>query len=211
MARRLEQFPAQGGGPRRRYPWDEWSDGGVWEITRGEDYDVPTENMRVNLHTRADATGKKVKTQKVTTNGEALIFQFYSPEGEELDMQLAAMDDDDARDAIEALYADAMNIYEVARREVDIPRSDGTTQKYAANRFKKKIDDAYAAGALVPAVADIVRNRTTGFDHLKNANRHDLTLEILVIDESKPYHRFFTQATIEIARQRLKDEWDIDA
>ena len=29
-------------------------DGSPWEIQRGEDYDVATENMRVNLHMRAD-------------------------------------------------------------------------------------------------------------------------------------------------------------
>jgi hypothetical protein len=84
-------------------------------------------------------------------------------------------------------------------------------QKYAANRFRKKIEDAYVAGALVPAVADIIRNRTTGFGHLKDANRPDLTLEILVVDADKPYHRLFTRATIEIARRRIKDEWGIGA
>jgi len=30
-------------------------------------------------------------------------------------------------------------------------------------------------------------------------------LEILVVDVSNPYQRFFARATIEIARQRLKD------
>ncbi len=125
-------------------------------------------------------------------------------------MQIAAMDDDDARDAIEDLYADALGIYERARREVDIPRSDGAVQKYAANRFKKKIENGYVARVLVPAVADVVRNRTSGFGHLKAANRPDLTLEMLVVDEQKPYHRLFTRTTITIARKRLAEEYGIE-
>jgi hypothetical protein len=57
MAKRLDSFPD---GASRRYPWTEWTDGGVWEIRRGEDYDAATENMRVNLHMKADALTMKV-------------------------------------------------------------------------------------------------------------------------------------------------------
>jgi hypothetical protein len=54
------------------------------------------------------------------------------------------------RDALERLYQDALEIYEVARREVTITRSDGGEQKYAAVRYKQQIERAYATTSLFP-------------------------------------------------------------
>ena len=74
MARRVDSFEDE---PQRRYPWDEWTDGKIWEIRQGEDYDVPTENMRVNLHDRARGKAMVVKTRKVgDETWEGLRFQF---------------------------------------------------------------------------------------------------------------------------------------
>ena len=103
-----------------------------------------------------------------------------------------------------ALYHDAIGIYEVARREVVIPRSDGGTQKYAAVRYKQAIDKGFEEKVLVTTVSRIVRQPTVGFGHLEAAGRHDLMLENLVIDETKPYHRFFTKTTIETAKERMQ-------
>ena len=107
--------------------------------------------------------------------------------------------------ALERLYEDALEIYEVARQEVEIERSDGRTQKYAATRYKQQIDRARAEGTLVPTVAKIILKRTTGFDHLEKAGRHDLMLETLVLDESKPYHVLFQPPTLAKAKQRMDD------
>jgi hypothetical protein len=76
MARRVDSF--ENGGTMRRYPWSEWTDGSIWEIMRTEDYDVPTENMRVNLHERAKQDGMKVRTAIVRPSAlqEGLRFQF---------------------------------------------------------------------------------------------------------------------------------------
>jgi hypothetical protein len=80
MARRVSSFDE--GQTVRRYPWDEWTDGSIWEIKQKDDYDVPTENMRVNLHERAKQIGMKVKTQIVRSApwNEGLRFQFYMPD-----------------------------------------------------------------------------------------------------------------------------------
>jgi hypothetical protein len=67
------------------------------------------------------------------------------------------------------LYDDALEIYEHARRDVLIPRSDGTQQKYTATRYKQQIERAYENNELVPAIARIIRSPTTGFGHLENA------------------------------------------
>lgn len=205
MARRLESFPSEGAKVSRRYPWEEWTDGGVWEIRQGEDYDVPTENMRVNLHMKADTKAVKVRTKKIRdARDEGLVFQFYDPDEKEATELLAMANDDDLSTAMDQLYADAMNIYERAREEVTIPRSDGSRQKYAAVRYKQQIERARVNDELVPAVARLIKKRTTGFDHLEAAGRPHLMLENLVLDSRKPYHRFFTTATKETARKRME-------
>ena len=111
----------------------------------------------------------------------------------------------DPKEAIDQLYADALEIYEIARREVTIPRSDGTRQKYAATRYKQQIDKGYAEGLLPTTIASNVKKRTSGFGHLEEAGRGDLMLETLVLDEAKPYHHLFSPNTIRVARARMEE------
>jgi hypothetical protein len=181
-------------------------------VRRGDDYDVDTENMRVNLHMKADAKAIKVRTRKVRDhNGEGLIFQFFDPDGEEAKRLLTELPKTDVDAAMEVLYDDAMNIYERARREVTIARSDGREQKYAAVRYKQQLEAVEDnKSLLVTVIANIIKKRTSGFDHLANANRADLMVETLVLDESKPYHRFFTNSTIDVARKRMSEFENLD-
>lgn len=105
--------------------------------------------------------------------------------------------------AIEALYADALEIYERARTEVTIERRDGSRQRYAATRYKQQIDKGYPEGLLVPVIARIIRRPTLGFGHLEAAGRPDLMLETLVLDAKRPYHGLFAPETVRIARARM--------
>lgn len=75
MARRVDSLESQS---PRRYPWVEWTEEGtIWEIRQGEDYDVPTENMPVNLHDRARHQNQTVETRIVRgPDWEGLRFQF---------------------------------------------------------------------------------------------------------------------------------------
>jgi hypothetical protein len=205
MARRLASFPGPAQAPgQRKYPWDEWADGGTWEIRRTEDYDVATENMRVNLHMRADTLHRKVRTHKFSDDGgEGLIFQFLGSEsGDEM---RASQNSDETVALIGQLFADAMDIYERARREVTIKRKDGRSQRYAANRYRQQIQKAHAQHQLVEAIGRIVSRRTEGFGHLENAGRHDLMVETLVLNEGKPYHRLFPAATVRAAEERMAE------
>jgi hypothetical protein len=104
---------------------------------------------------------------------------------------------------MEQLYEDAVEIYERARREVLIPRKDGTYQHYAANRYKQAIDRGNAKGELISVITGIVSRPTQGFGHLGNAGRDDLMLETLVTDPDRPYHGLFSPATVRIAQERL--------
>ncbi len=207
MAKRLEQFPGDVSGSPRRYPWSEWTDGGVWEIRRGADYDATTENMRVNLHIKAKSLGQKVRTTK-TSDGAGLVFQFLDSEEMEVVRMSEEREPDATREALDALYEDACWIYDTARAEVTIPRRDGSRQKYAAIRFKRQIDTAREENRLVPTVAQIVKRPTVGLGHLAAAKRPDLMLESFVVDADKPYHRLFSRPTVELAEERLREYRD---
>ncbi len=206
MARRLSEFPSDRRSGQGKYPWGEWTDGSVWEIRRGEDYYVATENMRVNLHMRADSLLRKVRTKKFTgADTEGLVFQFIPSEEKEAVVVAQEIDPQGTRAALEALYTDAVDVYERAREEVTIERSDGKRQKYAAVRYKQQIDRGYADNELVPTLARIVRRRTTGFGHLEDARRPDLMVENLIIDPEKPYHSLWSPTTIQVAKRRMDD------
>jgi hypothetical protein len=96
MAKELDHFNwgEDTAGPQPKYDWMRWTKGDIWLIRRGEDYEVPTENMRVNLHAKADQRGLKVRTRKVPQRGdpeygkwEGLVFQFYEPDQEDPELQ----------------------------------------------------------------------------------------------------------------------------
>jgi hypothetical protein len=74
MAKRVDSFF---GPDEVRYPWDDWSDGSIWEIKLNQDYLISTETMRVYLHQRAKAENKEVETHKVSGDDwEGLRFKF---------------------------------------------------------------------------------------------------------------------------------------
>lgn len=205
MAKRLDSFPGEGTRGQRRYPWDEWTDGSPWEIRKGDDYDVPTENMRVNLHMKASSLARKVRTKSFNEEEvEGLIFQFYSPRVTD---DVSTVSDGPATepDPVESLYRDALEIYEIARREVTIPRRDGTRQKYAPVRYRDQIKRAHSKGDLVSAIDRIVSRRTEGFGHLEEAKRPDLMVETLVLDTEKPYHGLFSATTVQAANDRMAE------
>lgn len=68
----------------RSYPWTDWTDGGVWEIFHGPDFDVPVESMQSMLHQRAktmsvDGIRIRVRTRRIgdDAHGSGIRLQFY--------------------------------------------------------------------------------------------------------------------------------------
>jgi hypothetical protein len=52
----------------------------------------------------------------------------------------------------------------------------------------------------------MMRRRTHGLGNLAEAGRHDLMAEArIVLDRSKPYHFLFSEKTIELAQQRMRE------
>lgn len=78
MANRMNSFPAEAGPERRRYPWADWTDGTPWMVTPGEDFDTDLDQFRNRLYTIAKRKDLRVRTAKVTEDGEDhLAFQFF--------------------------------------------------------------------------------------------------------------------------------------
>ncbi|MHB8742553.1 MAG: hypothetical protein ACYC9L_05445 [Sulfuricaulis sp.] len=57
-----------------RYPWDEWLDGNIWELLKGEDF-TSIESFRSSAQTQAKKMGGRVRTE---TDGDKLHLQFYT-------------------------------------------------------------------------------------------------------------------------------------
>ncbi len=79
-ARVLPEFPDQ----RRKgkYPWDEWLDGQVRLLRKGEQYSTETATMRAVASSAAKKAGKRLRSKVMTDEDgcEALVIQ-----AEELD------------------------------------------------------------------------------------------------------------------------------
>lgn len=119
----------------------------------------------------------------------------------ELDRELAMNADSEVAKA--ELYDDLVDLYERTKAQVRIPDKSGGTRPYVATRFKQSIDTGQRDGSIVTKVHGIVRKPTEGFNHLAEAGRPDLMVETLVLDESKRYHRLFSENTKERARSNL--------
>ncbi len=101
----------------------------------------------------------------------------------------------------EVLLAD---LYDIYHRTLDakLPRQDGGT--YVPGRFRIGIDRAADGGDPVELVTRLCRVQTGGFDVILTADRPDLTVEALVVDEGKPYHDLFMDKTCQLSAERLK-------
>jgi hypothetical protein len=53
------------------YPWTEWLDGDIWQLTEGEDFDTHPLMMERIVRTRATARGAKVRLRHVPLNGSS--------------------------------------------------------------------------------------------------------------------------------------------
>jgi hypothetical protein len=74
MARQLDSFPASSAS---RYPWDEWLDGRVWELFRGEDFSAKVPTLISNARAQARRRGGLVRSRLRDDAGrESIIIQF---------------------------------------------------------------------------------------------------------------------------------------
>jgi hypothetical protein len=74
VARRLDTFPPS---RTRRYPWDEWLNGDIWQLVPGEDFEAKTPTLVATARLQAKRLGGTVRTRSVSDQGrDSLVLQF---------------------------------------------------------------------------------------------------------------------------------------
>jgi hypothetical protein len=75
MARKLDQFPLSNAA---RYPWDEYLDGSVWELTRGEDFDCSLRSIQGAARNQASRRNGslRMRTRRANDGREVVVMQF---------------------------------------------------------------------------------------------------------------------------------------
>lgn len=81
MARRLEsyEFGVQRG-RKPQYPWEQWTDGAVWQVVHGKDYQCTSGSLVVYLYHKARTQGVNVRTSIIRGKGskpDRVVFQFW--------------------------------------------------------------------------------------------------------------------------------------
>lgn len=64
---------------RRRFPWDEWTDGQTYQAVQGEDFQSGPHAFTAQLRKRAETLGLEVKTSVEKNMGDksaVVFFQF---------------------------------------------------------------------------------------------------------------------------------------
>lgn len=77
MARRVEQLPARKFGPGSRYPWAEWADGSVWQMKRGEDFEVSPRSFASYIRQLFARQGLQIKVRVDGATGTVYLQVIY--------------------------------------------------------------------------------------------------------------------------------------
>lgn len=106
---------------------------------------------------------------------------------------------------LKALIADLLAIYTTSGQEVTYVTDSGETKKYFPKRYLQAVKRAIENDEVLEFVERLVTRdaATRGFGYLQEANRLDLTVEALVVDESKSYHSLFSKEAISASQARL--------
>lgn len=74
MAITVDDYKFKAGRGRSFYDWDEWTNGKVWQIEQGEDFDCATASMQTNIHKAAAVRNLTARTN--ITSPTTIVFQF---------------------------------------------------------------------------------------------------------------------------------------
>lgn len=80
MAERRETWDEWGleGGPSgrpKKYPWDQWFDGGVWKLMKGEDYHCKTQSFISLAYAYGKVMERVVRIQRLTGDEDGVILE----------------------------------------------------------------------------------------------------------------------------------------
>ncbi len=106
----------------------------------------------------------------------------------------------------QSLYEDCVDLYQRTGAEVTYVWPSGRVGPYWARRFMRKIvrDHEARPSGVVESVSEmVIKPAPQGFGIIEDAGRLDLALELLVLDEAKPYHRLFAPDIVQAAAERM--------
>lgn len=73
MAKKLDYFDFST--PRQsKYPWDQWMDGGIWQVTYAEDFESLPKNFATSLQGKAKRCHRKVQVKVIDET--TVVFRF---------------------------------------------------------------------------------------------------------------------------------------
>jgi hypothetical protein len=113
----------------------------------------------------------------------------------------------DGRDPLADLIDDLLALYSTAGREVKYMNDRGEIKPYWPHRYLQAVRRAIEREEVVEFVERLVTrgDASRGFGYLEDAGRLDLTVEALVVDESRSYHRLFAKQAVEASAARLEE------
>jgi len=79
MAIRIDSMPVTTRTRKSIYPWDEWTDGSIWQVTEGEDFTSSPKTFVQGCYAHAKRHGLKVEVRSV---GESVVVFRFVPAGE---------------------------------------------------------------------------------------------------------------------------------
>jgi HKD family nuclease len=164
-----------------------------------EAYEQRFDRLTANAASLNDVEGSAIwrEWESVIKRQRALRHQL-----QRLEAQLNARDVIISREADRRqLLHDLDDLYEQTMAAALIQNNG---RRYVPSRFKQGIERARAGGDPVLLVARICRRQTEGFDVILGADRADLTVEALVVNQTKPYHDLFTERTRQLSAERLR-------
>jgi hypothetical protein len=74
MATRLKKWEFSRS-TQNNYPWDDWTDGGVWKLKKGEDFDCSFSSIRGAAYREGKKRGMGVRSE-ILVKEKAVVLQF---------------------------------------------------------------------------------------------------------------------------------------
>jgi len=82
MAKKLDSYEFRSFGTSgSSYPWDDWADGSIWQLTKGEDFTAKPQTVAQQARKWAKANGFKVHVS-AEKDGDKVVLQFVRKDAE---------------------------------------------------------------------------------------------------------------------------------
>ncbi len=82
MAKKLDKFEFRSFGTSgNSYPWNDWADGNIWQLTKGEDFTAKPQTVAQQARKWAKTNGFKVHVS-AEKDGDKVVLQFVRKDAE---------------------------------------------------------------------------------------------------------------------------------